>query len=117
MLDEAIAEQGPDLVEDPGHDGVELVRPVVEGEAVALEAGAEPAHNWPALDHRHRPARPGEVVPGGEPGHSPAENDDGALAHAFLDTTMVWPTQYASGALSSPSRRMGPRTIPASGPR
>ena len=33
------------------------VRPVVEGEAVALEAAAEPAHDRPALDHRHRPAR------------------------------------------------------------
>ena len=69
------------------------MRSVVEGEAVALEAAAEPPHDRPALDHRHRPAAARQVVPGGEPRHSPAENDDGALAHAFLETTIVWPTQ------------------------
>ena len=45
VLDEAIPEQGADLVEDPGHDGVQLVRSVIERESVALEAAAQAAED------------------------------------------------------------------------
>ena len=75
MLDEPVAEDRPDLVEDAGDDRVELVGAVVEGEAVALEARAEAADHGRALHHRDRPSPAREVIRGGEAGHSSAQDD------------------------------------------
>ena len=93
----------------PGHHGVELVRPVVQREAVALEAAAQAAHHRCPLHDGDRPAAAREVVAGGEAGHSPAEDDDGAAAHAdFLRDDHRLPDPVGEGQPVETQRADGP---------
>ena len=128
VLDQVVAKQAADLVEDPRHDRVELVRAVIEGEAVALEAAAQTAQRGRLLHHRHRPAVLGEVTSDGEARDTAAEDDDGLTGrgglvqalprlHCFLATTSVWPIQYRRGMRSRPTKRTLPVARPPRGPR
>jgi hypothetical protein len=92
VLDQAVAQQRPDLVEDPGHLGVQLVGAVVQREAVALEAPAQTAQDRGFLHERDRPASAAQVIGGRQARHPAAQDDHGRL-HDLRATTIVWPTQ------------------------